>query len=329
MRAGIKNSETGSTPVGCLRWWESALLMGTIFLLGNCVAQGGQIVVVLTSEAPFYVSAKEGFTTALAARKDDIRTVLLNDVRTKGLAATIGANADLVVAVGTPAAVYLHDNAPKQTPLVFCMVGDPAGNKLTQGRNVAGVTIDVPVADQFTLVAQALPNAHVVGMLYRSDTPEGQRLLKSSQEALPKGWRLKAIAVDQCDSVADAIDKLMQSQVDCIWTSVEAGIYNNDAKVALLLAALRAKIPVFGFSPSFVKSGAIIGIGIDPAAQGEQAGALAKKIFEHAGADADKQIHPPQQFQIAVNQIVAEQIGVQLPAELVGKATYVFKAEDK
>jgi ABC-type uncharacterized transport system substrate-binding protein len=306
-----------------------ALLGGLILLLATGTVQGGQIVVVLTNESSYYASAKDGFTTALAQRKADIRTVLLADVKKQGLAAIVGAPADMIVAVGTAAAVYVHDNAPAGTPVVCCLVGDAAANKLTQGRAVAGVTIDVPVADQFNLVAQALPKAQVMGMLYRSNTPEGQQQLKTAQEALPKGWRLSAIAVDQCDSVGDAINKLIDRKADCIWTSIEAGIYDKDAIPALLLAALRAKIPVFGFSPAFVKAGAAIGIGISATAQGEQAGAMAQKILANGTQGAASQIQPPQQFQIAVNQIVAEQIGVQLPAELVGKATYVFKEEDK
>ena len=328
MRSELQNMESGSTRGNSLRRWGSALLLGLTILLGGGMAHGGQIVLVLTSDASFYHSTQDGFMAALSQRKGDIHSVLLEDVRTKGVAVTIGNNADLIVAVGTAAAVFLHDNAPPQTPLVFCMVGDPAGNKLMQGRAMAGVTIDVPVADQFNLIAQALPGGHVMGMLYRSNTPEGQQLLKSSQAALPPGWRLSAVAVDQCDSVADAINKLIQSQVDCIWTSVEAGVLDMDGRLALLKSARRAKVPVFGFSPSFVKSGALIGIGIDPTAQGDQAGAMAQKIFDHV-AQAASQILPPQQFQIAVNQIVAEQIGVQLPSELVGKATYVYKAEDK
>ena len=315
-----------SPAAGSARWRAAALLAATAWIFLASLARGGEIVVVLSSNDSHYASTRDGLASTLEDRKKDIRSVTLKEVVDQGVSVAVGSGAEIVVAVGTPAAKYLHANAPKGAPTVFCMVADPDDAQLTQGQAMGGVTTDVPIADQFALIAQALPNAKVVGMLYQSNTPRGQRLLKNAQNALPKDWRLQAIAVDQCESVAAAIDNLLKSQVDCVWTSIDAGVYNAQTAPALLLEALRAKVPVFGFSPQFVKSGALIGIGIDPAAQGQQVGALVRKILEHSAGPSADQIQPPQ-FQIAVNQIVGDQIGVEIPAALVGRATYVVKGD--
>lgn len=284
-------------------------------------------MIVLSSEAAPYHQAEAGFKAGMADHKQ-MRTVLLKDVKESGIDNTIGKTADEIVAIGTPAAVFLHKSLPAPTPLIYCMVSDPVGNGFNDGRALCGVTTDVPLSAQFALISQALPKARSIGMLYRSNTPEGQRLLKTVQEALPKDWNLEAVAVDKLPNIADAIAELINKHIDIVWTSVDAQIYDYPAESALLLAALRNKVPVFGFSPAFVRSGALIGVGVSPAAQGKQAADLALRVLDHPNDAHNPRITSPEAIQIAVNLILAPQIGVELPQDVVSHATYVFK-EDK
>ena len=164
-------------------------------------------------------------------------------------------------------------------------------------------------------------------MLYRSDKPDSRRQFEAASEALPKGWRLDAIAVDKSDSVAAAIDKLMQRRVDIVWTSADTAIYDTPAVRSLLLSAMRSKTPVFGFSPAFARAGAVIGIGIDPASQGAQAAALTIKVLQQATSarSSPGTIEPPSQFQIILNAVAAQQLGIELPDSVIQKASQVFK----
>ena len=65
-------------------------------------------------------------------------------------------------------------NSRPNVRLVYCMVNNAAEAGLLQGRDCAGVTTEVALADQFKLVAETLPRARAVGTLYRSDTAEGK-----------------------------------------------------------------------------------------------------------------------------------------------------------
>ena len=49
---------------------------------------------------------------------------------------------------------------------------------------------------------------------------------------------------------------------------------NSSSMVAKPGRGLRTNVPVFGFSPAFVRAGALVGVGVDPAAQGQQAATL-------------------------------------------------------
>jgi ABC-type uncharacterized transport system substrate-binding protein len=295
-------------------------------LLTIAAAHGGEIVIVRSSDAVPYTLAETGYKAALADEHETFRSVLLKDIADHSFDASAG-NPDLIVAIGTPAAVYLH-SSPHKCPVIFCMVADPEGAGLAGGAEIDGVSTDVPISEQFSLIAQAIPSARVVGMLYRSNTPEGNRILKSVESDLPSDWRLEAVAVDQFSSTADAITELTNRHVDIVWTSLSAGVYDGPTVRALLLAALRTNLPVFGFSPSFVRAGALLGVGVDPVAQGKQAAAITGQILTSPKVDHTSRFEAPQIYQIAVNQIVAEKIGVQLPPDLVNRATYVFKDSD-
>jgi putative ABC transport system substrate-binding protein len=288
----------------------------------------GQIVVVLSSDAAPYAQAQVGFQQAMGARGADCLAVPLKEVTEKGVNAVIGKDTDMVVAIGTPAAVALYGKLPAGTPMVFCMAAGSSAEALAGNPAVHGVTTEVPLSEQFKLINQALPAARTLGLLYRSNTPGGKRLLSSVQAALDHDWHVEAVAVDQFPSIADAINELINRHVAVIWTSLDAGVYDAPAVHALLLAALRANVPVFGFSPSFVRAGALLGVGVDPTAQGKQAADIVSQILGGTWDDHKPGLQTPASFQIAVNQIVADKIGISLPQALLDRATYVFK-EDK
>ena len=266
------------------------------------------IVVVRTSDAEPYTQADAAVRDRLTQHQFTVRSLLVKDVSQQGIQA----------AIGTSAARWLHKELPPSTKLVYCMVSNARDAGLLDGRSVGGVTTDVSIAQQFGLITEALPQAHVVGTLYRSDDAAGK--------GLPMGWKVESIAVNDYPSVAAAIDALTQKNVDVIWTTADQKLYDSASVRALLLAALRAKIPVWGFSPAFVRAGALIGVGVEPRSQGTQVADLVMQLI----ADPTKVSvgsASPDQFQIAVNFIVAQQLGVAIPDSLSSRATYVYRTE--
>jgi putative tryptophan/tyrosine transport system substrate-binding protein len=307
----------------CRRLRALTIALGIAFWVH--AARAGDVVIVLSGDNAPYAQAEMGLKKQFADQKRQTRSVTLQDVSSKGLDATVGHKPDLVVAVGTPAAVWLHGKLPADTPLIYCMVSDPAAFGLADGRPTYGVSTDVPLKAQLELIEEAFPNGRTLGLLYRANVPEGQRLLKNVQEALPGNWKLKAVAVDGQASIAEAIDALLKQRVDVVWTTADSAIYDTASVRALLLASLRTNTPVFGFSLPFVKAGALLGIGVDPQAQGLQAAAVGLRILNHGDDSQPPRVNPPESFQIAANLIVAGQINVELPQGLVQRAANVFK----
>ena len=297
-----------------------------ILLLLSSVAKGaGEILIVKSSEAEPYQQAEAVVRDELTRRHYSVHASSLKDIAQSGAAAVRQSTA--VLAVGTPAARFLHAQLPANVPLIYCMVSNPQESGLLQGRESWGVTTDVALAEQMKVIADALPQARVVGLLYRGDDAEGKRLDQQMQRSVPAGWRVEAVAVNEFPSVAAAIAALTQKKLDIIWTTADPRLYDTAAVRSLLLSALRSKIPVWGFSPAFVRAGGLLGVGVEPKAQGKQAAELLVNLLEQPSSITER-VQPAREYQIAVNLIVARQLGVQVPDEFVRKAAFVFRGEN-
>jgi putative ABC transport system substrate-binding protein len=304
-----------------------ALLLRLLAILSLffCAPAFGDVVIVKSSDAEPYKQAEATLHDQLSRPDCNVRSVLVKQLAEAGIGLSISTT-DTVVAVGTSAAAWLHSQLPGGVELVYCMVNNAGEVGLLKGGDCWGVTTNIPIAEQFKLIAEALPSARTVGALYASDTPAGRDALQALKDHLPRDWHVEAVAVNDYSSVAEAIEALTLKKVDVIWTTSDSKIYDAAAVRALLLSALRSKIPVWGYSPAFVRAGALIGVGVDPKAQAVQAADLIKQLRQHKDSIIEK-AQPPHEYQIALNLIVADQLNIDIPDALVQRATYVFRSE--
>jgi putative ABC transport system substrate-binding protein len=295
-----------------------------------CCAQGAKaadVVIVRTSDAEPYAQAETALRQQLevSGKTCSIKSLLAREASDKGIEASIG-RPDVVVAVGTAAAKWLHKQLPADVKLTYCMVSNPADATLLQGHTCLGITTDVPIGEQLKLVAEALPKARAIGLMYRSDTAEGKNALAELKKNLPQDWRVEALAVNDYPTVGAAIDSLLSKQIDIVWTSADSKLYDTACVRTLLLSAVRARIPVWGYSLGFVRAGALVGVGVEPADQGRQAADLVAGLLKEPGTFKTGAVAPGH-FEIAVNKIVADQIGVDLPDSLSRRAAFVYQSE--
>ena len=319
-------------------------------------AFAAKVVIVLSSDAKPYKKTQLGLEKELRTRGHTSRTVKLKDLAGGGDSSDT-KNPDAFVAVGTPAALWLKANKADNTLVAYCMVVDPDSAKLGEGNPLSGIRADVPVASQFKLIAQAMPQARTIGVLYHSRKPRSKRILAAAKKALPKNWILEAVAIDKHESAAEAIEALLDRSIDIVWTAPDAAVYQRAVIRSLLLSAIRGKKPVFGFSLAFVRAGALLGIGVDPQLQGVRTAGLIDDLMRQpkgkpappssrkgpaangkgkpttrpasAAARAGnrpgaKQTVLPPRHRVAVNLIVARKLSIELPEDFVKRANHVF-----
>ncbi len=303
--------------------WALVALLGMALTAAHSAR--ADILIVRSSDAAPYTEADAALHDRLGSRAEPIRSVLAKQLADSGLAAGIKPT-DTIVAVGTPAARWLHARLPAENRLVYCMVNNPADAGLLQGHPTWGVTTDVAIDDQIHLIAEALPQARVVGMLYRSDTAAGKEAVKMLTAALPAGWSVEPVAVNEAPSIGAAIESLVAKNIDVVWTTADANLFDAASVRTLLLAGIRKKIPVWGYSTAFVRAGALIGVGVEPRAQGTQAAEILIKLLDNP-ASLKEPAQSPREFQIALNLIVAQQLSVEIPESLTRRAAFVFRPE--
>ena len=251
--------------------WRAMLATGTLLLLVVAPLLSSEVVIVISADLPPYRQAQEALTTSLASEHCSMVTLeqITADI-TK-----LPANADCVVAIGSAAAIWLHQRKVPIPPLVYCMVSDPQTAGLQKPPNAMGVSTDVPPDQQITLIAETLPHARTIGLLYRLGDEQSRQAMEKARTLLPQGWELEIVAIDLQGSPAIAIELLLSRNIDVVWTTPDTAIWNEATVRSLLLTSLRRRVPVFGFSTSFVRAGALFGVGLEPATQGRQAATLA------------------------------------------------------
>ena len=324
--------------------------------------RAAEVAIVLTNTAKPYRQAEHGLQKKLGELGHTSRTVQLKALartmgkQQAGMDAQAAKRPDAYVAVGTGAAVWLPKHLGREVKMAYCMVAGPAAATLADQGNIPGISTKVPIGDQFKLIAEALPKARTVGMLYASKSPKSMSIMQAARKALPAGWSIRAVAIDRHASVAEAIKALLDKPIDLIWTAPDRMVCKPATVRSLLLSAIRAGKPVFGFSVAFVRAGALLGTGIDPRVQGTQAAELIDKLLGEAdpresktggkvtagvkaspasrpqpgvkpgGGAAAAAIRP--RYQIAVNLIVARKLSLRLPESVIRRANHVFGRPD-
>jgi putative ABC transport system substrate-binding protein len=275
------------------------------------------VYLVLSSEAAPYQQAADSLAHSL--NKQDVKTRMFIAGKLVQLAPDFAADFPenaLWVAIGSRAAALLYGDLPVHTSLVYCMVANPGKIGLLGSRdNVAGVSVTKPIEEQFGIIQKVLPNLRTIALLYRSSSMKSMQTLVDVKVHLPATWKLEAVDVDKEESMAAAISEIFSRNPDLIWTMADSSIYNRATVNSLLLTSLRQKVPVFGFSGSFVKAGALLGLDANPTLQGEYAASL---VLERMLGRSFESELLSSGVTIAVNQVVADRLGILLSPAFIG-----------
>lgn len=228
----------------------------------------------------------------------------------------------LLVGVGTSAMQFIAARYPAQ-PVINVLVPRSAfektarqGGRLSDPRYFSAIYLDQPWARQFALIRHILPGRTRIGILLGLDSDE----LAASLKMAAKSADLVAV-IDIVSHETDLLPSIrnLVSESEAILAIPDPAIYNRDTIQSILLTTYRQQIPLFGFSSSYVKAGALAAVYSEPEQIGQQ---LAETIMR---LPAERPTLPPPQapryFSVATNPQVARSLGIHLEDEaiLLGK----------
>jgi ABC-type uncharacterized transport system substrate-binding protein len=316
-------------------WGPRAGLAGVaglvVFLLASSAlpsfagARPHRVAIVVSRQMGPYQEAVDGFRrqiqTSLPQAEITVRDLDGDLSRGASIAESLAsASCDLIDVVGTDAykAMAGHSHG---IPIVISMVYDPQTEfRLEAPRDSAiyGVALRVPLADQLDAMKRFCPKIRRVSILYGPESPVAPADLAA---ASARGIELVAIPVERLDQLEKALD-MARSRSDAFLMALEPSIYTKATTQNILLYFMRAKMPVFSFSPNYAKAGALLSVSSRYDENGAAAARLAADILAHAAIRAH--FVPTPRPRMDWNERAAETLGIELSRENRALCTDIY-----
>ena len=224
-----------------------------------------------------------------------------------------------VVAVGTAAqrgmqGLFAGDASP---PLLAILVPRLAFERIADQRrlragSLSAVFLDQPPPRQLELIRLALPAVRNVGVLIGAEskghTPALERAAKE------RGMQLLISMVGQ-NGLFPALQSLL-TDAEVVLALPDPEVFNSQTAANILTAAYRRQVALVGFSPAYVKAGALLALYSTPAQVGARGGELLRLAL------SGKPLPPPQwprEFTVSINQDVARSLGLVLDEPQLGE----------
>ena len=239
----------------------------------------------------------------------------------------VNNDTDIVLSIATPAA-QAAVNACQETeiPVLFTAVTDAVGAGLVEsneapGKNVTG-TSDMPViADQIAVIKEILPEAETLAILYTSSEANSEI---QAEEAKAAAQALGMEVIIQTASTSNDIPQVISSVVgsaDAIYIPSDNGFAS--AMTTVNAAAVDNQIPVFCAVEAMIKEGGIATAAIDYYQLGKQTAAQAIRVINGEAA-AEIAVETQKECALVVNDTFAQSVGVEVPADVLEKASVVY-----
>lgn len=231
---------------------------------------------------------------------------------------------DLALAVATPAAQATVQNLT-DVPVLFTAVTDPVEAELVDsveapGANVTGTSDAAPLEQQLDLLAQIVPDAKKIGIVYASGEVNSQVQVDAVTDAAKeKGIEVVTQTVTNVNEIPQAAEAI--GDVDAFYVPTDNMVVSGLA--SLIQVAEEKQIPVIGAEKGTVEGGAVATIGIDYEKLGRQTGEMALRILQDDADPATMPVETASEFTYVVNEDAAGAQGVTIPQAILDEAETV------
>ena len=226
----------------------------------------------------------------------------------------VAENSELVIALGVKA-LAASANLKFSTPVLGVFIPIPAFNSLLVKSkrdlgNFSAIVLDQPFSRQFFLIKNILPASKKIGVLLGPTSSQYADLIKEEGEDAGLSIMEENVYLE-----ADLIPKLNAALAtsDALMAVPDTLIYSRETAQPILLTSYRQQKPIFGYSQSYVRAGAL-------AAVYSSSKQIAKQAVEIAliAQQSTNLLPPPQApkyFSVMVNYQVARSLNIVLKSD--------------
>ena len=235
---------------------------------------------------------------------------------------------DVIVTSGTPA-VMASKQATSVIPIVFATAGDPVGSGLVAslarpGGNVTGLATLVAdlAGKRLELLREIVPGLGRLAIMGNASNPFTVLELDEVQAAAGTlGLEVVTLEIRRAQDIAPAFEAL-KSRADALYVCTDA--LANTNRIRISTSALGVRLPTMHGSRDYVEAGGLMSYGPNYPDLFRRSADYVDKILRGA-KPADIPVEQPTKFDLVVNLITAQALGLTVPSTLLARADEVIE----
>ena len=301
---------------GKIEWFKKSLAFLAL-VLGFFVPLLAQaytgITIVMSAQTLTNKEFIDTFKAELVNTKNSsLKVKIINLQETEKL--EVAENSELVIALGVKA-LAASANLKFSTPVLGVFIPMPAFNSLLIKSkrdlgNFSAIVLDQPFSRQFLLIKNILPASKKIGVLLGPTSSQYADLLKEEGEDAGLSVMEENVYLE-----ADLIPKLNAALVtsDALMAVPDTLIYSRETAQPILLTSYRQQKPIFGYSQSYVRAGALAAVYSSSKQIAKQAAEIA--LISQQSSNLLPPPQAPKYFSIMVNYQVARSFNLVLKSD--------------
>ena len=267
----------------------------------------------------------EGRTIAIEYRWADGRSERLAEIAAEFAQLKV----DIIVTAGTPAVMAAKQAAPV-VPIVFAAVGDPVGAGLVTtlarpGGNVTGLSVlSVDLAGKrLDLLREAISNLGRLAIMGNVGNPLIVLELGELQAAARMlGLQVDTLEIRRAQDIASALGAI-KGRADALYVCQDL-LTRGSNRFRINTLALAARLPVMHASREYIEAAGLMSYGPNFPDLYRRAGDYVDKILRGA-KPGDLPVEQPSKFELVINVITAQALGLRVPPSLLARADEVIE----
>jgi putative ABC transport system substrate-binding protein len=234
---------------------------------------------------------------------------------------------DVIVTAGN--AVLAAKRATSTIPIVSAITADPIGAGLVTslsrpGGNVTGLSVQrtETAGKRLEILREILPGHHRLAILANVGFPDSVLEMGEVQAtARTLGYAVGTLEIRRAEDIAPAFQAL-KGNADALYVCSDALVNANRTRINIW--ALATRLPTIHGVREFVEAGGLMSYGPSYPDLFRRTGDLVDKILRGA-KPADIPVEQPTKFDLVVNLITAQALGLTVPPTLLARADEVIE----
>lgn len=248
--------------------------------------------------------------TTLKQYNIDLRSINLED---NSILTSADLNPhDIIITLGSSAADKIYEKNINK-PILSTLIPQQTFNAITSNRNSnkepwSALLIDQPIKRQLLLIKHLFGQQQAIGTILGPYSAPMETELTQQSRNLKQTLVIEKIL--GTEELIFSLNKLSNNS-GVLLAIPDPVAFNRNTIRSILLTTYRQRIPVIGFSQSYVKAGAIASLYTDIPQIAEQTADLAQQFI--ATGKFNKKFYYPIEFNIVYNTMVANSLKLDLP----------------